>query len=295
MTNGVWWDNEQILAQLRDWLTQTAAEIDALDEPDAPVWQPVEATDGSADEGPHPGWLRMVESLTALRQELKLQTKSTRGLEQSVQDAQQALYEAIRQFESIEAREEESAQRAVLPLLETLASLDEALWRGDQAFEATHRKMTQVVPERVEKMLADEFRRLPAWRRWLIRPWEARIRQQCAAVAARASGDEFSRLYEGYRLIRDRVARELEGNGLQRLEAVGRQVDPACMTVVALAEPNEGLPETVVEQIRPGYAWRGQLIRFAEVRAVPSPRENNPGTSRPQPSDCDRLQNTNQP
>ena len=42
------------------------------------------------------------------------------------------------------------------------------------------------------------------------------------------------------------------------------------MTVIDLVDDPASEPETVVEEVRPGYVWRGRVVRFAEVRAVGS-------------------------
>ena len=39
------------------------------------------------------------------------------------------------------------------------------------------------------------------------------------------------------------------------------------MRVIELVDAPGVPPETVVEEIRPGYVWRGQVVRYAEVRA----------------------------
>jgi molecular chaperone GrpE len=273
-----WWENEAVLQKFREWLSETADELDALDEAGSRA-TPVEAAEHGLEESPtgheplpEAGLLDVVEALTAMRHELKLQTRSSRGLEEAVQAARQGLDAAIRRFQSVEAREEQSADRARLPLLEALAGLDEALWRGAKAFEATHRQMTEAAPRRLRELLDDEFRRMPKWRRWLVGSWPAHVGRYCAEAMSAVAREEFARLMEGYRLIRDRVGQELETHGLRRVQTVGARVDAHCMTVVELADPAEGPPETVVEVLRPGYVWNNRVIRFAEVRAVPSQR-----------------------
>jgi molecular chaperone GrpE len=261
-----WWENEDILRQFRDWLSQTAQEVDALDADSGQV-----SADAS-ECAPAAGLLQVVEALTAMRHEVKLQTKSSRGLEESLQTARQGLDDAIRHFRSVQSREEQSAERAALPLAEAMAGLDEALWRAGKAFEATHCQMTDAVPQRVRQVVAEELQRLPAWRRWLVDGWSARLQQRCAEVVANLNDEEFSRLIDGYRLIQARIQRELDRHGLRRIDVVGQLVDPACMTVVAIADDAEAPPETVVEELRPGYRWQDRVIRFAEVRAVATSR-----------------------
>jgi molecular chaperone GrpE len=267
-----WWENEEILKQFRTWLSETADEVAALNgdltSSDADACVP------ASPPAPTVGLLQVVEALTAMRHELKLQTKSSRGLEEAVQTARQGLDEAIRHFRSIESREEQSAERAALPLAEAMAGLDEAMWRAGKAFEQTHGQITGAVPQRVRQVLAEEFDQLPAWRKWLVGDWPERLQRRCAEVVGELNAEEFDRLLDGYRLIQQRTRQELERHGLRRLDVVGCRVDPACMTVVAVADASEGPAETVVEELRPGYYWQEKVLRFAEVRAVATTTSN---------------------
>ncbi|MHB8865690.1 MAG: nucleotide exchange factor GrpE [Pirellulaceae bacterium] len=259
------WEKGEILDQFRDWLAQTTREIDDLDNASIPgLWK----QEDDPPPLPETGLLPLVEAVTAMRHELKLQTRNGRLLEESVQAARQNLDAAMRQFQSVQAREEESARRAALPLVETLAGLDESLWRGAKAFEVTYRQMTETAPRRLREILDQEYRRVPWWRRWLIGRWHARVREQGAAEMTRATSEEFARLMEGYQLIQDRLQQELQKHGVTRVATVGRRVDPTCMMVVQIADDQAGPPETVVAELRPGYVWQGTVIRCAEVCAV---------------------------
>ena len=205
-----------------------------------------------------------------MRHELKLQTRNGRSLEESVQAARQSLDAAMRQFQSVQAREAESAHRAALPLIEALAGLDESLLRGVRALEITHRQLTEMAPQQLRQVLDDEFQRLPWWRRWSVRTWHTQLRDHVAAATARVADEEFAQVMEGYQLIQGRVQQELRKQGLSRVVTMGQRVDPTCMTVVDVVDDPGLPPETVVEELRPGYLWRETVIRCAEVRAVKS-------------------------
>jgi molecular chaperone GrpE len=263
-----WWDNEAILKQFRDWLSRTAQEVDVLDEGASTVSSDGCGQNRASREVPIAGLKQVVEALTAMRHESKLQTKSSRGLEESVQSARQGLDDAIRHFRSVQSREDEAAERGALPFVEAMASLDEAMWRAERAFGSTHRQMTDTVPQRVRQILAEELQPLPWWRKRLMGAWPTRVELRCAEIVARLNAEEFDRLLDGFRLIQERVRLELRRHGLKRIAVVGQRVDPTCMTVVAIAEDIQAAPETVVEELRPGYRWREKVIRFAEVRAV---------------------------
>jgi len=85
-----WPDDETLLARFRQWLHQTRSEAD----------DPTLATEEGppADgEGRAVGLYRLVEEFTALRHELKLQTKSTRGLQEQAEALLRAMQQAIEQ------------------------------------------------------------------------------------------------------------------------------------------------------------------------------------------------------
>jgi molecular chaperone GrpE (heat shock protein) len=217
---------------------------------------------------PDAGLLQVVETLTAMRHELKLQTRNGRSLEESLQGARQSLDAAMRQFQSVQAREEESARRAAQPLVEALVGLDESLERGTRALEITHRQLTVVAPQELRQALDDQFRQLPWWRRWILRARHERTRDHVTAAMTHVNTAELTRLTEGYQLIHSRLQQELQKQGVRRVVTVGQRVDPTCMTVVDVDDDDQLPPETVSAELRPGYVWRQTVIRFAEVRAV---------------------------
>ncbi len=267
-----WWENEAIIEQFRDWLDETREEARSLADVDATKAAGLAGTRTFAGEKPLPevGFLQLVETLTAVRQEVKLQTKSQRGLQDAAEAALGGLQEAIRRFESVRAKEDEAALRAALPLVEAIVGLDEAMLRGMEAFQATHRQLTATAPEQLGSELDAEFRRQSWWRRWLARRWHGRVRQRACEEIGRMIGDDFAQIMQGYSLIRSRLGRALSEQGIVRIETAGRRVDPSTMTVVALVSLPDSEPETVVEEVRPGYRWNGRVIRFAEVRVVAS-------------------------
>lgn len=304
-----WWENEDILEQFRDWLSQTSSEVaelaaskedsvaeataaededDFSDEPewmrqrcefeqgeatldDSAVHEPEDAFD--LDDAPAPdlptvGLIELIEAFTALRHETKLQTKGSRGLEDSVQSALHGLNSAIRQFESVQSREEEAAARATKPFAEALANLDEALSRGADAISASHRQTARAIPQQLRASLDRRFQAQSSWRQWLSRQWHATVLEICEAEVASALDETAARVMEGYELIQARLQRVMQEHHVARIECIGLPLDPARMTVVELLDDPTVEPETVLEEIRPGYTHQGRVIRFAEVRVA---------------------------
>ncbi|MFO0879754.1 MAG: nucleotide exchange factor GrpE [Gemmataceae bacterium] len=77
---------------------------------------------------------------------------------------------------------------------------------------------------------------------------------------------------EGLRVLQARARQCLADHDIQVMDCVGQPLDPSMHRVVeVIAAP--GPSETIVQQIRPGYVWRGQVLREAEVVTVSGPAE----------------------
>ena len=257
-----WYENEEILRRFREWLTQTDAEVQAIDA------QPSSDGDDFQDDDAAVNLLQMVEAFTALRHELKLQTKSSRGLEQSVSTALDGLNQATDQLRSVRAREAVSVERAMKPLVEALVDLDEALVRGVSVLRRAQQQATDNVLMQLQNRLDEQFQQLHFWQRWRARPWHERAKTVLAQTAADQYARAFDPLLEGYRLIGARLQQTLAAGDVRRIECLGDPVDPARMTVVELIDAPDAEPETVVDVVRPGYEWGDKVIRYAEVRAA---------------------------
>lgn len=254
-------DTEDILRRLQQWLTQTNQELELAPESSSAV--PAETP------APPVGLLQLIEAFTALRHELKLQTKSARGLEESLSSALGGLDRAIEQFRSVEPQETAAAEEAARPMVESLIELDEALRRGAKAVASARRRLEET-PQRLAEGLQQRFTELSPWRRWRAGPWQTEVLPLCRQLVAEMQTPVLSMLTEGYQLISARLQRMLSEHRIERLTCVGQRVDPTRMKVIELVAAPDVAPETVVEELRPGYVWRGQVVRFAEVRATPA-------------------------
>lgn len=254
-----------VLQRFQEWLTQTSQELDQLDdEPYLPDDEPA---------APAAGLLSLVEAFTALRHELKLQTRSARTTEASLQTVLEALDRAIEHFAGVEPREAEAASQAARPLVEALIDMDEALRRGAQAVAAARRRLSDGTPQRLVEHLQQRFAQRWFWQRWRFRAWHTEVLQCCRQVLAETQGPVLASLGDGYELICARLQRTLAEQRIERMKCVGQRVDPASMNVVELVDVLGAAPETVVDEVRPGYLWRGRVVRFAEVRATrPAPQ-----------------------
>ena len=261
-----WPDDETVLSRFRQWLGQTWAEAEALaggdDSGDA---------DGAGDsfgESAEVGLFRLAEELTALRHELKLGTKSSRNLEELCRTTVEAMQAAIEQFRLVKARESQAARDSARPLAEALIELDEALRRGRQVIETARRRIAEEAPAELCRQLDEQFRSLWFWRRWRYGRWHRRVLEAVRRQAEEVQRRLFASLVEGYGLIQSRLERATESEQIVRIDCAGKRADPKLMTVLEVVDDPAQPPGLVIEEVRPGYLWKGAVLRFAEVRAV---------------------------
>jgi molecular chaperone GrpE len=256
-----WPAHEEILSRFRDYLEETRAECAALDQ------QPMD------DEPPSEvvGLYQLAEQLTALRQDVKLLTKASRGVEEQNEATLLSMNAAIEQFRAAADGQDEAGRKAARPLVEAIVELDEAVLRGRQVIEQARLRVLeewnaelQEVRERLDQL----YQTQPWWRRALVRPWHRATREAYSGRAADTGRKIFDSLLEGYDLIQNRLRRTMHEHRIERMECLGKAVDPHCMTVVEVVSDPTHRPGIVVEEVRAGYHWDGRVLRFAEVKAV---------------------------
>jgi molecular chaperone GrpE len=259
-----WPEHEQLLNRFGEWLDATRAEFGELTDEDLA---------GVTAEVRTVGLYDLVEAFTALRQEVKLQTKSSRTVQNCADSAIASLETAIDRFNSVDAKELAAARSAAVPLVKTIAQLSESVERGRTVIERAAERIAEETRSRFLAWLDEETRREVWWRRRINRRfrralearWELQVRQIHQPLC--------ESLLDGYRLIEQRLDRAMQENEIRRIDCVGRVVDPNCMTVVGLQEDSGRPKGIVVEEVRPGYYWRTEVVRFAEVRATSLPKE----------------------
>ncbi len=99
-------------------------------------------------------------------------------------------------------------------------------------------------------------------------------------LALGASSEQKSELAAGVRLTRDKLLRGLELAGVQRM-APSEQFDPLRQEAVATQFREDVEPGYVLEVLREGYTFQGQVLRAAQVRvAARPPRESDSSAER---------------
>lgn len=253
-------DAEQLLDRFRKWLEQTHKEAALLD-----AAEPL---------GPPPasgvGIDRLVEEFTALRHEIKLQTRSARALEERLESSLAQLGDAASALRAAQAREDSNASTADKPMANALAELDEALERGREQWQKSAERLIGTKPFASVIRLKELEESQSWWQRRRTRAYREQVRQLVEQVEEQFQTERravFEALLSGYGLIQQRLAKSMASAGVIRIRTVGQTVDPEQMIVIEVVD-GAGVPGQVVEEIRRGYTWHGQLLRPAEVRAI---------------------------
>ncbi len=253
-------NDERILDQFRHWLNETREAAAIL--PDANR-TPAQGTGFSFE--------RIVEEFTALRHEVKLQTRSARALEERLEAGLKLLDESAATYRT--AAEQSTATATATSdknSATALAELDDALVRAREQWEKNAERLIGPVESETVERLEALYAGLSWWQR---RGTAAYHRQVCQQVEESEAGawnerDELVRaLLSGLGLIQQRLAKTMTKAGVTRIQAVGKPVDPERMIVVEAVE-TDGPAGQVIEEIRRGYLWQGKVLRPAEVRAI---------------------------
>lgn len=75
---------------------------------------------------------------------------------------------------------------------------------------------------------------------------------------------------QGFSILVTHFEKLLDQAGVQRLKTVGATFDPVTMVAVATIVPNGRPLNVVVEEVAPGYCWRDEVLRPAEVKITKS-------------------------
>lgn len=244
----------------------------------------------------------LLGQLTALRQEVNLQTRAVRAQQEQNAQTLEQLRSALEALRATPAEEVDAAELQ-RPLLKTLVDLYDALSLAAREVqrlqEAVQASLDQAPPTGAGQTTLERVREWEAARervrepvgllaRWVGGNCTARealaaaeraitaLRESATPLAPEATGvsDQARRMLEslatGYAMSLQRVERALHQHGLEPIDCVGRPFDPERMEVLEVAT-DTGLPAgQVVEEIRRGYLWHGHVFRYAQVRVARS-------------------------
>jgi molecular chaperone GrpE len=92
------------------------------------------------------------------------------------------------------------------------------------------------------------------------------------ALTSPATTPEARNLALGVRLTRDQFVQALEQEDVRPIPASER-FDPSLHDATGTVPREDLTPGTIVEVVRPGYTWRGEVLRHAQVLVCVDPLE----------------------
>lgn len=113
------------------------------------------------------------------------------------------------------------------------------------------------------------------------------------ALSTPVESEDARALHAGVKLTRDQFLHVLERNDLERIatqheDGTPLAFDPTVHEAVAAIEAPDQEPGAILDTIRRGYTWRGQVLRHAHVVVARGPLPETPSeASDPDPSRSD--------
>jgi molecular chaperone GrpE len=155
------------------------------------------------------------------------------------------------------------ATRAELRRVETQRDeLREALARRQADFENYRKRVERDRSDNYHRMVGEVVSKLLPVLDNLRRALEAEESLQAS------ESEEFRHFLNGVALIYKQLGGVLEGLGLQPVEALGHRFDPHIHEAVVTEQTEEYEPDTVIQEIVPGYRLGEKLLRPAIVKVA---------------------------
>jgi molecular chaperone GrpE len=89
---------------------------------------------------------------------------------------------------------------------------------------------------------------------------------QLAAKHAEEGDREGDTLQEGISMVRRNLWTALEAVGVERIDCIGKPFDPAVHEAVEKVQGGSPGSDRVIEEVRPGFRFRGALLRPSMVK-----------------------------
>jgi molecular chaperone GrpE len=89
------------------------------------------------------------------------------------------------------------------------------------------------------------------------------------AILASESGE--GSIVEGVKMVRNKLIKLAEAEGVKPIKAVGEPFDPRYHEAVLEVETEEYPGGTVTEELRTGYTYNGRVLRASMVRVAKNP------------------------
>lgn len=238
---------EEILRRFEEWLDVALAAEEPPRGIDAEI---LAAVTGGSEDGvraaPTAAY-SLWAAMTALTQEVKLQGRSFKELNDTLGSQASRIAERERELQR------ETERRCRKEVLGVLIDLRDRLVRGLESVRASEAAITEAAP----------------------RSWRTRIFPRLFSQAGRpnddATGETLAALTKGYELGLERLDQTLEEFNAREIPCEGQAFDPRRMNAIDRQESGAVPEGTVIEVYRSGYEWNGELFRPAQVKVSFAP------------------------
>ena len=200
----------------------------------------------------------LVGQFTALRHEVNMQTRAARAaVEQNAEILKHLEGETTEPAADAAGEDLRSIAKAMIDIADALTLSLRQIERLRESVEPLLADLAEPTPAPAPGFFARLFgaRTEPA-NDDRTRQAAGKLRQLAAAAA------------DGSAMSLRRVERLLPTLELEPLAAAGEAFDPELMEAVEVVDDSDQSSGTVVEVVRPGYLWRGRVLRFAQVKVA---------------------------
>lgn len=249
--------------------------------------QPDQPDDHMSDHVPPEfGALDIVEAFTALRHEYRNQTKESRAVAEGLQTTSAKLDDFAARIEaSMDAIQNDSSagrsrtghspldgnQSSKFAL--RLAEIDLAVSRSIEAASRSLANSLGTGEARVPVSAADRLGTLGPIARFFCRRFAEQLDQQWQHDAESNTEKQqttIANVISGLAMTTHHVRRQLEKQGVERIDVIGKPFDGEFMRAVEVVESATVPPGHVVEQISPAYRFDERILLYADVRIAQS-------------------------
>ncbi len=232
------------------------------------------------------GLLDIVEAFTAMRHEYRNQTKETRAVAEGLGTTAAKLDEFAAQIvTTMAAIQKESSpdgprasqssvdENAISAFAARLAEIDHAVSRSIDTARRSLSSSPAANEPRVPVSATERLSSLGPVARFVCRRFAAQLDrewQQAAAANTDQQQTTIANVISGLAMTTDHVRRQLEKQGIERIDVVGQSFDGELMRAVEVVDSDTVPPGHVVEQLSPAYRFDDRIILYADVRIAQS-------------------------
>lgn len=236
---------EEILRHFEQWLDVAFADEEPPRGIDPGILQ---ALAGHGCEQPAADAFALWSAMTALTQEVKLQGRSFKELNETITAVPARMTERER-----EDVRRDAERRCRKEAIETLIDLRDRLERGRESASASEAELANAAVPRGG--------------------WLDRLLGRSTAPASDAAAEAVKAFKKGYDMGVERVDQTLAEYNVSEIQCERQSFDPRRMNAVDREETNAVPDGTVTAVYRRGYEWNGEVFRPAQVRVACAPGE----------------------